>query len=213
MTTETWKDIAGFEGYYQVSDQGRVRSLDRTIPHKRFGTVNRKGRIIAPGSNPAGYVIYGLKREGKTKGRTAHTLVLEAFVGPRPEGKEACHNDGDRKNNRLENLRWDTNSENKMDIQRHGRNHNLNKTECPRGHSLSGANLKLGVTAKGTTSRSCVSCGRGRAIVSYDRSLMPWRDQICDMYYDRVDTGETLTREEIRRRLAETGKVLPQKTE
>lgn len=66
--------------------------------------------------------LYVVVRRGKLKiKRTVHSLVLETFIGPRPPGKEACHNDGNHLNNTLENLRWDTHKNNMADRQRHGR--------------------------------------------------------------------------------------------
>lgn len=179
--TETWKDIPGWEGFYQVSDQGRIRSVDRTIPHARYGTVNRKGKVMSPGSNPKGYKIVGLRRNGKAKGASVHTLVLQAFVGPRPPGYEACHNNGDLADNRLENLRWDTSSENKIDIQRHGRNFNLNREFCRRGHPYEGGNLKV----RGE-SRRCKACDRAHAITNYDKRFKPHFEAIANIHYENI---------------------------
>ena len=74
--------------------------------------------------------------------RLVHRLVLEAFVGPRPEGMVARHLNGDPGDNRLENLAWGTQSENNYDKVRHGTHHNANKTHCPSGHEYRGDNIK-----------------------------------------------------------------------
>ncbi|WP_422928621.1 HNH endonuclease [Singulisphaera sp. PoT] len=66
------------------------------------------------------YSTVGLRKGGKTFTRYVHHLVLEAFRGPCPLGMEACHGDGDSKNNRLDNLRWDTSKANKADMAEHG---------------------------------------------------------------------------------------------
>nr|WP_232111245.1 HNH endonuclease signature motif containing protein [Nocardia wallacei] len=79
--------------------------------------------------------MYGLKLGTVRKLRTAHSLVAEAFIGPRPEGLQVCHNDGDPTNNMLANLRYDTPSENQTDIVRHGKHFHANKTHCPSGHA------------------------------------------------------------------------------
>jgi hypothetical protein len=99
-----WKPVLGFEGFYEVSNQGQVRNA-------------RTGRVLRPGPSNFGHLSVVLGR-GNT--RMVHALVLEAFVGPRPKGKESCHFDGNPANNRLENLRWGTRSENNLDAVRHG---------------------------------------------------------------------------------------------
>lgn len=115
---EEWRDIAGYEGSYQVSSLGRVRSLDRKCwLGNRWG--NMKGRVLAqPLSGKYKYRTVAL---GAGNTAYVHRLVLEAFVGPCPEGMEACHfPDRDPSNNRLENLRWGTHRENMDDMRKHG---------------------------------------------------------------------------------------------
>lgn len=120
--TETWRSVVGYEGAYEVSDKGNVRSLDRLVPHYRGGTTRVKGRPIrAVLSDGRPRVMLGL---GKLEHRWmpfVHTLVLEAFTGPCPEDMECRHLDGDRANNVLSNLAWGTKAENEADKQRHGR--------------------------------------------------------------------------------------------
>jgi hypothetical protein len=81
--------------------------------------------------SPRGYLTYCPRRDGRNYARSIHRFVLETFVGPRPDGKEACHRDGDRTNNHLDNLRWDTRQANVDDRTEHG--------TCPQGegHYLS----------------------------------------------------------------------------
>jgi hypothetical protein len=106
---EVWQPIKGYEGLYEVSDQGRVRSL-------------RSGRVLSNRpSKHLGYVLYTLQWRGQVKACYGHTLVLEAFVGPRPEGDyQACHSNGDRADNRLVNVRWGTRADNRRDSEAHG---------------------------------------------------------------------------------------------
>lgn len=113
---EQWRDIAGFEGIYQVSDHGRVRSLDRVDCRGR----RLKGVDMKPPIDRDGYARVGLYRDGRGTLTYVHRLVLEAFVGPCPEEYEACHHDGNPANNRLSNLRWDTKKANAADRTRHG---------------------------------------------------------------------------------------------
>lgn len=122
---ERWLPIVGFEGYYEVSDLGRVRSLARVHALKtKYGTTTTrptrpkilKGCIRRRG----GYRTYYLMRDGVAVNRMVQSLVLEAFVGPRPARMQACHFDGDTRNNALSNLRWDTSAGNHNDKKRHG---------------------------------------------------------------------------------------------
>ena len=140
MTVEVWKAIEGFEDSYEVSDQGRVRSKDRIIggPH---GDRRWKGKLLSPPVSGPGYRMATLRRRGSVRNVTVHTLVLEAFVGPRPEGLVCRHLDGDPLNNRLENLRWGTPEENSQDSIQHGTHHQTEREKvCPRGHRVEGAN-------------------------------------------------------------------------
>jgi hypothetical protein len=115
---ETWKDIPGYEGRYQVSDEGRVRSLDRPVRvvcHGVEAVRIAKGKLLQPGRNGSGHVTVAL---GKGNSRQVHQLVLEAFVGPCPAGCEVLHLNHQHADNRLENLRYGTRSENlRMDYQ------------------------------------------------------------------------------------------------
>jgi len=82
--------------------------------------VRLKGKRLKPGHNKGGYAYVGLYRDGVRYARRIHRLVLETFIGPCPEGMEACHNNGIRTDNRVNNLRWDTSSANHLDAVRHG---------------------------------------------------------------------------------------------
>ena len=120
---EVWKSIPGYEGFYEVSDQGRVRSLDRDIPHPRGGTHHRKGRLLKPCIDGTGRGAVALYVENHRTLRSIHQLVLEAFVGPCPGGMEVCHWNDVCTDNRLENLRWDSHRNNGSDAKRNGRLH------------------------------------------------------------------------------------------
>lgn len=111
---ECWKPIQNFEGCYDVSDKGRVRSLDRIDGQGR----NWKGRVLKPKGrkNNKGYVNVALCKNGLIVYREIHRLVLETFVGPCPKGMEACHGKKGNRNNSLPNLRWDTPHNNALDM-------------------------------------------------------------------------------------------------
>lgn len=96
--TEQWRPVVGFEGRYEVSDQGRVRSL-------RF-RGNGDSRLMSAPKNRAGYRVLTLGVDRRQF--RLHVLVLEAFVGPRPDGAQGCHNDSNKENNSAANLRWDS---------------------------------------------------------------------------------------------------------
>lgn len=138
--TERWLPVVGFEDLYEVSDHGQVRSLPRRA-RNRYSSWIRPSQIIRPYSLRQGHRVVNLvPHEGVKHIRKAcvHVLVLEAFVGPRPEGYDGCHNDGDPTNNHLSNLRWDTRSANSYDCVKHG-NHPLAKRDrCKRDHPLDG---------------------------------------------------------------------------
>lgn len=118
---ETWKAVPGYEGVYEVSDQGRVRSLDRYVqcsgPVKGAYVSLKKGRLLRPGPSNYGHLSVVL---GRRQTRMVHDLVLRAFVGCPPAKHECCHNNGAPSDNRLENLRWGTRSENILDAVKHG---------------------------------------------------------------------------------------------
>lgn len=115
---ETWRPVVGYEGLYEVSDLGRVRSVTSDGRQRR----RRLGRVLKQGNAPHGYKTVGLsKGSAGVETLTVHCLVLTAFTGPKPTGKETRHLDGDPGNNTLGNLAWGTRSENSQDTVRHGR--------------------------------------------------------------------------------------------
>jgi hypothetical protein len=119
MEQEIWKDCVGYEGFYQVSDLGRVRSLDRRIPVNRATGKeykSMKGKILRPAICNGGLHLILSDNNGTKKTVKIHNLVLEAFVGKRPQNYEACHfPDSSYSNNKLSNLRWDTKENNERD--------------------------------------------------------------------------------------------------
>lgn len=120
MPGEVWAPIPGWEGMYEVSDAGRVRSLTRMVNMPSGGQRQVIGRVLCQGTNTGGYPQVVLSRDSRSFTHLVHRIVLAAFVGPCPDGLEACHNDGDQTNNVPSNLRWDTHPENNRDRHRHG---------------------------------------------------------------------------------------------
>lgn len=124
---EEWKDVVGFEGLYQVSNFGRVKTLGRIaeIRNRWGGAMLRKHRskIMKLGSvnNPhRHYVTVGLRKNGAVTTYEVHRLVAAAFIGPMPKGECTCHKNGNSKDNRAENLRYDTQKANIEDKKLHG---------------------------------------------------------------------------------------------
>ncbi len=157
--SERWKPVPGWEGIYSVSDQGRVRSENRTVALPCGQVRSYRQRILSPTVDDAGRCQVNLKNGNVVRKVRVHTLVLEAFVGPRPEGMESCHFDDDSTNNRLENLRWDTSLANKQDMARNGNgNQNKDKTHCVRGHEFTPENTY----PRGDGGRDCRECWKLR---------------------------------------------------
>lgn len=156
-----WLPVTGWEGYYEVSSEGEVRSLDRYVTLSNGGKRRYKGKRLSPGVNRHGYPTVALTRPGKRQTMKVHRMVLTAFVGPCPDGMEACHNNGDRGDARLANLRWDTPSNNQRDRRRHGTDHQVNKTHCPQGHEYTPENTK--VIPSRPTARYCRQCHKDRS--------------------------------------------------
>lgn len=129
---EIWKDIPGYEGKYQVSSMGRVKSLDRILPHKEYGTGHIKERILKQnwaGPKPGYLIVFLHKGHGEQHIFRVHRLVAQAFL-PRIEGKDVVnHKDCDRSNNCVENLEWCTGVENTRHAWEHGRCDDIGKKQ------------------------------------------------------------------------------------
>lgn len=118
--TEEWRDVKGYEGIYQVSNFGSVKSLDRVIIQRKSknGTQKRriKGKILTPTDNGNGYKLVGLRRECNGRyvknNHYVHRIVAESFIGHIPSGMVINHIDYNRSNNRVSNLEIVTQSEN-----------------------------------------------------------------------------------------------------
>lgn len=108
---EVWKDIAGYEGLYQVSNLGRVRSFGRYVKN-RSKLVYKPEKLLQPAKDSYGYFVVGLCKNGKAKNFKVHRLVAQTFMH-NPENKETVnHINGNKEDNRAENLEFCTNEEN-----------------------------------------------------------------------------------------------------
>lgn len=111
---EIWRDVQGYEGLYQVSSLGRVRSFDRFVKSKG-GTRLHKGKLLNPGNRKNGYIQLNLWKDGKPTTLKVHRLVARAFpdiCGEYKDGLEIDHRNCVRDDNRATNLRWVTRKEN-----------------------------------------------------------------------------------------------------
>lgn len=154
---EKWLPVAGFEDAYAVSDHGRIKSLARTVDMGLY-TRDLKERMLSFTLLPGGYRQVQLNRNGKATARLVHRVVLEAFVGPCPDGMEALHRNGVRDDNRPENLRWGTRQQNVRESVEAGLHFGA-RTHCPNGHEYTPDNTHI--TKKGT--RVCKTCSAARS--------------------------------------------------
>lgn len=120
--TEEWRQVLGYEGSYEVSSLGRVRSVDRILgqigSHGKPIVRQLRGRVLKTHAQPGRYKKCILSR----KSHDVHIVVLTAFSGPKAAKHLQCrHLDGDNLNNRADNLKWGTILENRADTRRHGR--------------------------------------------------------------------------------------------
>ena len=145
---EVWKDVAGYEGYYQVSNKGNVRSVERIVRGRKYG-----GRTLRPAHDIGGYLYVVLSKNGVTKNKKVHRLVAEAFI-PNPNNYlEINHKDEDKTNNHVENLEWCT------------REHNINhgtrteKVRQKRSKRVKGVNVETGEIITLNSTREAVNKG------------------------------------------------------
>ena len=149
MRDARWLPVVGFEGLYEVSDHGGVRRA-------------KSGRLLRGSPNKRGYCTVILYRDRKQHSKSVHLMVLEAHVGPRPDGLMGCHGPGGQQDNHVANLRWDTQSNNVRDQLKYG-THPSGATEyaCGRGHVRTAENTywKRGCRDCDSTTRSARKAG------------------------------------------------------
>lgn len=105
---EIWKDIKNYEGLYQISNKGKVKSLERKVKGKNGSYNTVKEKILKPGKNKIGYMIVVLSKDRKKKNYYLHRLVAEAFLNNPYNLQEINHLDEDKTNNNVNNLEWST---------------------------------------------------------------------------------------------------------
>lgn len=122
---EVFLPIPGFNGIYEVSNLGIIRSANRIVDHPHIGAFLKKGKTLSPGHDTRGYLQFNGRVNGGNKSIKIHTAVALCFI-PNPENKRTVnHKDGNKENNKVDNLEWATYSENSLHAFRNGLNSNL----------------------------------------------------------------------------------------
>lgn len=119
---EVWKDIKYYEGIYQVSNFGNVKSLDREVAPNNRVPYWRKGKICKQSKSNLGYMTVGFTVNNKQVNKYVHRLVAEAFITNMNDYPQVNHIDCDKTNNRMYNLEWCTNSQNQIHASKNGLN-------------------------------------------------------------------------------------------
>lgn len=109
---EQWKPIPGYEGYYEASTDGRIRSVDRVVPHGVHGFCKQKSKILKYALDAKGYPRVALSDTRGIKTYTIHRLMALTYLGDRPQRHEINHVSGIKTDNSLKNLEYCTKSEN-----------------------------------------------------------------------------------------------------
>ena len=117
---ELWIDIAGYEGAYQVSTHGRVRSIDRDVNHRAGGIAAKIGKILLPRKDGSGYLFVSLSAKSKAINAKIHRLVAQHFLDSSGMD-EVNHKDFDKCNNSVDNLEWTTRKGNQVHASNGGR--------------------------------------------------------------------------------------------
>lgn len=159
---ERWRPVVAYDGYYEVSDYGRVRSVDRVVVDKNGRSMRWRGKFLSQFPHQDGYPRVTLCKDNVPQVREVHSLVAEAFIGPRPPGQECRHKDGNNTNCHWRNLTYGTHQENIRDTIRHKTHHNSKKKKCKHGHRFTKKNTRWFVTRAGNPGRKCVKCLRIR---------------------------------------------------
>jgi len=186
-TSERWLPVAGYEGFYEVSDLARVRSLPRMTRHAGL----KGGQILRTPLGNHGYPTVNLSVDGHRKVHLVHRLVAAAFLGPCPEGMEVRHLDGNRGRCELSNLAYGTHSENELDKLRHGTHITGSREACINGHPFSVGNVRIARHPDGSfKQRICLQCQRNYVPIRAAR--LPPLIATCATCEESFDRGRTL---------------------
>lgn len=162
-SNELWVPMRGWEELYEVSTLGKVRSLVR-YGRTRLGRRKYGGKVLSVFMATNGYAQVNITGNGKRKSILVHRAVLESFIGPPPSGMEACHNNGNKMDCRVDNLRWDTRKGNHADKRMHGTHpsgennpaHKLREVDVKRLRRSHGVYELCAIAKELGVSRGCV---------------------------------------------------------
>lgn len=165
---EQWKDIDGFEGMYQVSDLGRVRSLERTVKMVRNGRqydMHHKGKLLSASVTKDGYATVQIFKDSKPHTYKVHRLVAKTFLSNKGNLPEVNHKDGDKENNRADNLEWCTRSNNMRHAYRNGLidkgNMSFNRKRVKRSDGMVFDSMTEAAKASGACLSNVSKCCKG----------------------------------------------------
>lgn len=182
---EIWLPVVGWQGLYEVSNLGRVKSLSRSFVNRLGVERTVRGRVLVLAINRReGRPQVTLCGSGKQRIEYVHKVVATAFYGPKPDGMVCRHLNGDPADNRAVNLRWGTPKENSQDRVSHGRDAHARKATCSRSHPLVLPNLVPSGLRRGN--RMCLSCHRMRNVKR--RLVLDAGQQqlVADRYYTQI---------------------------
>ena len=155
--------VLGYEGFYEVTADGRVFGVQRRVYAGRNRTRIEPAREIKQHKNTHGYLTVRLYKLGCGATREVHKLVAEAFMGALPKGMQTRHLNGVATDNRIQNLRFGTVSENRFDSVRHGTHGMARRKTCKRGHAFDGHNGKQRTCSVCSLIHSATYRGRTRS--------------------------------------------------
>ena len=159
-----WRDVPGYEGRYQASSDGRIRSLTRRVAMPRGGHRIEPQHELRTFMDRYGYECVGLWGEKGRETVAVHRVIARTFLADsRFPGAEVRHCDGNQLNNTVSNLRWGTASQNRYDSVGHGTHRQSRKTHCPKQHEYSSENTWIRIGRNGRPFRTCRECARTRA--------------------------------------------------
>lgn len=179
---EIWKTYPGCSSY-EVSNLGRVRSVDRTVTTKHGRSWTQRGKILSIATNHLGRTSVVISKNGECRSVQVSHLVYETFVGPRPDGMFVRHLNDCKDDNRIYNLSLGTPLENIQDKVRNGLDPNAIKTHCKWGHEFTEWNIVR--TPAGN--RQCKSCKRARSHIHYPANR--WMDHqiVSDGFFEELE--------------------------
>lgn len=153
MTDEEWRPVPTWEGLYEVSSSGRIRSLPRVRGRRSW-----PGCVLQGAPRHRGHLVVSLRDAPRHDNVYIHRIVAEVFIPNESDDPFVLHYDDNPENNAVSNLRWGTPKGNAEDRSRNGGDRNSQKTHCPQGHSYNEENTRV---SRG--SRFCRTCDRDKA--------------------------------------------------